>query len=66
MSNPDFPGSYPPDPAEPGRWAPSRDGQRAERYGDSRRARGTRDAEDRGYRRERDYEWDRNGGGDAG
>jgi len=66
VSNPDFPGSYPPDPAEPGRWAPSRDGQRGERYGDGRRARGTRDAEDSGYRRERDYEWDRNGGGDAG
>jgi membrane peptidoglycan carboxypeptidase len=66
VSNPDLSGSYPPDPAEPGRWARARDGQRGERYGDGRRARGTRDAEDRGYQRERDYEWDRNGGGDAG
>src|SRR5580693_4085239 len=63
VSNPDFSGSYPPDPAEPGRWDRSRDGQRGERYGDGRRARGTRDAGDRGYR-ERDYEWDRGAGAD--
>ncbi len=63
MSNPDFSGSYPPDPAEPGRWGGSRDGGR---YGDSRRARGTRDAGGRGYRQERDYEWDRGAGADPG
>ncbi|MGI8447510.1 MAG: hypothetical protein ACR2MP_10105, partial [Streptosporangiaceae bacterium] len=66
MSNPDFSGSYPPDPAEPGRWDGSRDRQRGEGYGDSRRARGTRDAGDRSYRRERDYEWDRGAGADPG
>src|SRR6266851_9791997 len=64
VSNPDFSGSYPPDPAEPGRWSGSRDGQRGDGYGGGRRARGTRDAGDRGYRRERDYEWDRGGGAD--
>jgi membrane peptidoglycan carboxypeptidase len=66
VSNPDFSGSYPPDPAEPGRWGGSRDAQRGERYGDGRRARATRDAGDRGYRRERDYEWDRTAGADPG
>jgi membrane peptidoglycan carboxypeptidase len=65
VSNPDFSGSYPPDPAEPGHWGGSRDGQRGEGYTGSRRARGTRDAGDRGYRREQDYEWDR-GGADPG
>jgi membrane peptidoglycan carboxypeptidase len=64
VSNPDFSGSYPPDPAEPGRWGRSRDGQRAERYGDGRGARGTRDAGDGGYWRDRDYEWDRGAGAD--
>ncbi|HWG60522.1 MAG TPA: transglycosylase domain-containing protein [Streptosporangiaceae bacterium] len=64
MSNPDFSGSYPPDPAEPGRWSRSRDGQRGERYGDGGRARGTQDAGDGGYRRDRDYEWDRGAGAD--
>src|SRR6266436_5082042 len=48
VSNPDFSGSYPPDPAEPGRWSGSRDGQRGDGYGGGRRARGTRDAGDRG------------------
>jgi membrane peptidoglycan carboxypeptidase len=66
VSNPDFSGSYPPDPAEPGRWGRSRDGQRGERYGDGHRARGTRDAGDDGYRRDRDYEWDRGAGADPG
>ena len=66
MSYPDFSGSYPPDPAEPGRWSGSGDAGRGGRYGDGRRARGTRDSGDRGYRRERDYEWDRAGGTDAG
>ncbi|MGO9219105.1 MAG: hypothetical protein ACLP5E_15285, partial [Streptosporangiaceae bacterium] len=61
MSNPDFSGSYPPDPAERGRWDGSGDGQRGERYGDGRRAPGTQDAAGRGYRRGRDYEWDRGG-----
>ncbi len=65
MSNPDFSGSYPPDPAERGRWVGSGDGQRGERYGDGRRAPGTQDAAGRGYRRGRDYEWDR-GGSDPG
>src|SRR6202034_4384380 len=64
VSNPDFSGSYPPDPAEPGRWGRSRDGQRGERSGDGRPARGTRDAGDGGYRRGRDYEWDRGAGAD--
>ncbi len=63
MSNPDFSGSYPPDPAEPGRRGGSRDGAR---YGDGRRARGTRDAASGGYRQERDYEWDRGAGADPG
>ena len=65
MSNPDFSGSYPPEPAEPGRWGGSRDGQRGERYGDGRHGRGTRDAGERGYRQGRDYEWDR-GAADPG
>src|SRR5882672_10202809 len=66
VSNPDFSGSYPPDPAEPGRGGGSRDAQRGERYGGGgRRARGGRDAADRGYR-ERDYEWDRGAGADPG
>jgi membrane peptidoglycan carboxypeptidase len=65
VSNPDFSGSYPPDPAEPGRWGGSRDGQRGEPYGGGRRARGGRDAGDRGSR-ERDYEWDRGAGADPG
>src|ERR1700722_19870722 len=64
VSNPDFSGSYPPDPAEPGRWSRPRDGQRGVRNGDGRRARGTRDAGDGGYRRDRDYEWDRGAGAD--
>jgi membrane peptidoglycan carboxypeptidase len=66
VSNPDFSGSYPPEPAEPGRWGGPGDTERGGRYGDGRRARGTWDAEDRGSRRERDYEWDRTGGSDAG
>jgi hypothetical protein len=65
VSNPDFSGSYPPDPAEPGHWGRSRGGQRGEGYTGGRRARGTRDAGDRGYPREQDYEWDR-GGADPG
>ena len=65
MSNPDFSGSYPPEPAEPGRWGGSRDGQRGERSGDGRHGRGTRDAGERGYRQGRDYEWDR-GAADPG
>src|SRR5580704_915789 len=65
VSNPDFSGSYPPEPAEPGRWGGPGDTERGGRYGDGR-ARGTWDAEDRGSRRERDYEWDRTGGSDAG
>ena len=65
MSNPDFSGSYPPEPAEPGRWGGSRDGQRGERYGDGRHGRGTRDAGELGYRQGREYEWDR-GGADPG
>jgi membrane peptidoglycan carboxypeptidase len=65
VSNPDFSGSYPPDPAEPGHWGGSGGGQRGEGYTGGRRARGTRDAGDRGYRREQDYEWDR-GGADPG
>ena len=66
MSNPDFSGSYPPDPAERGRWDGSGDGQRGERYGEGRRTLGTQDAAGRGYRRGRDYEWDRGGGSDPG
>ncbi|HEX9359254.1 MAG TPA: transglycosylase domain-containing protein [Streptosporangiaceae bacterium] len=65
MSNPDFSGSYPPEPAEPGRGGGSRDGQRGERYGDGRHGRSTRDAGERGYRQGRDHEWDR-GGADQG
>ena len=65
MSNPDFSGSYPPEPAEPGRWDGSRGGQRGERYGDGRHGRSTRDAGERGYRQGRDYEWDR-GAADPG
>jgi len=66
VSNPDFSGSYPPDPAERGRWDGSGDGQRGERYGEGRRTLGTQDAAGRGYRRGRDYEWDRGGGSDPG
>ena len=66
MSNPDFSGSYPPDPAEPGRWGGPGDTERGDRYGDGRRARGTWDGGDGGSRRERDYEWDRTPGSDAG
>src|SRR3984885_11723535 len=65
VRNPALSGSSPPDPAEPGRWGRSRDGQRGERYGDGR-ARGTRDAGGDGYRRDRDYEWDRGAGADPG
>ncbi|HEY8044035.1 MAG TPA: hypothetical protein VIF35_07215, partial [Streptosporangiaceae bacterium] len=63
MSNPDFSGSYPPDPAEPGRWGGSRDSARS---GDGRRAHGSRDAAGRGSRPGRDYEWDRGAGSDPG
>src|ERR1700722_1119448 len=65
VSNQTFPVPNRPIPLEPGRWGRSRDGQRGERYGDGR-ARGTRDAGDDGYRRDRDYEWDRGAGADPG
>src|ERR1700685_1712873 len=66
VSNPDFSGSYPPDPAEPGRRGGPGDIERGGRYGEGRRSRGTRDAADSGSRRGRDYEWDRASGPDAG
>src|ERR1039458_1724342 len=66
VSNPDFSGSYPPDPAEPGRWGSARDGQRGKRSADGRRARGDRDVAARGYGRGSDYDWDRGAGADPG
>lgn len=67
MSNPDFPGAYPPDDGDWSRSGRVRSGQRGDQAGRAGSyARGGSDGAGRGYGQGQDYRWDRGAGPDGG